>query len=171
MLEISSHIRNLVLTDPDAAKLQKSDFFDIKDTKSMHKNAEWFEHQGDLIYIPGYLSIKYNGKELLGVEYWDYIYWLWISFSRKRDKKIKEDTRFSFDYPDQPLNVDFIGTEKDSYLMKIIGNEQLIREYLIKDDLLVDKILEAGISFFEAISQYSNTESIKERIDQLRSQY
>lgn len=74
-------------------------------------------------YINGFISLKIDGIDVLGEEYWDDIFCLWGYFIDALSQIVLEDKRkVSFWFPDQPI---FVKLETNNHQILININEKL----------------------------------------------
>ena len=117
----------------------------------------------DVFYVEGAIVIKYYTQEIMGLEQWDLINYLWSYFIDAIDELIEGKRETSFWFPDQPLNV-ILRNEKNNRngLLIIIGK----KTYMVEKKEFFLEILSAADVFWELLAQCDV--SVLERKNKIR---
>ncbi|MEG2909806.1 MAG: hypothetical protein RR945_11325 [Erysipelotrichaceae bacterium] len=113
-------------------------------------------------YINGYISLKTNGKEMLGVKYWDDINCLWMYFVNALEDIILNKLDISeFYFPDQPVKV--IILNMGLYLELFIDD---IKYNLNKEDF-INAIRLGAQEFFETHLELTGNDKFKYQLEKI----
>lgn len=117
-------------------------------------------------YINGYISLKHNGKEMLGSKYWDDINCLWMYLINALEDIFVNNLDCSeFLFPDQPITVKIYN--KGVYVTLYIDNI----EYKIYKNEFVDAIFMGAQEFFQIYMDLTKKSEYKCQLEKISKLY
>lgn len=120
--------------------------------------ADWRLPPSDPSYIEGAIVLRINGIQVLGLEEWDDVNWLWsyiINVLEDLDSRPEAST----DFPDQPLLLKFVRRPAGKIAVEVSHNSVVLStaEADMREFLLV--LEDAGANFFERLAEVIPEES------------
>ncbi|WP_413250464.1 hypothetical protein [Sinomonas flava] len=107
---------------------------------------------GDREYVPGAISLRIDGIEILGVELWDDVNWLWLFIVQALD----DCRRTGFGnrgFPDQPISFSVRVAGAGQLLVSVTDGESINRKANAVADELYAAVAGAGLEFFAQLER------------------
>lgn len=119
---------------------------------------------GDCRYVPGAISLVVDGVDLLGVELWDDVNWLW-PFVVQALSECRQTGAGRRGFPDQPITFKAEVAWAGTVLLSVTDGEDLDRKVVAPADELYDSVARAGLEFFADLQRLcpNNDMGLEER--------
>lgn len=121
-------------------------------------------HDGSCDYLPGAIRFAVDGVELLGVDLWDDVNWLWPLVIQMLDdyKRTGAGKRF---FPDQPIAMTAAEAAWPGYTqVAVFTSDKLINRTVVAPrQELFDTVALAGLEFFQHLRRLCGAGSVQEQ--------
>ncbi|WP_423463948.1 hypothetical protein ACO229_04550 [Promicromonospora sp. MS192] len=122
--------------------------------------AQASHHDGDCDYVPGAISLKVDGVELLGLDLWDDVNWLWPLVIQALDEFRHSGSGKRY-FPDQPIAIIVEAAPWGGNLLLTVttSDKSIHRTAVAPRDELFETVARAGAHFFRELGRLCGPES------------
>lgn len=125
-------------------------------------------YDGGSMYVPGAVSLVVDEVELIGIELWDDINWLWPLIVQAVDDCRTTGTG-KRGFPDQPISVKVEAAWPGHALVSVVS-DSFEHKAVAPEEELYDAVAQAGLVFFAELQRIcSDYDGDDAEIDVLRS--
>jgi hypothetical protein len=127
------------------SRIQIRSYLRVGDVFQPVKEAERYD--GDCMYVPGAISLAIDGVDVLGIDLWDDVNWLWPFIVQALDDRRRTGSgRRGF--PDQPISFMAEAAWAGNTLIRVTDGASINRTAVAPDDRLYETVARAGLEFF-----------------------
>lgn len=108
-------------------------------------------YDGDSMYVPGAVSLVVDEVELMGIELWDDINWLWPFIVQAVDDYRKTGTG-KRGFPDQPISFKVEAAWPGHALVSVVS-DSFEHKAVVPEDELYSAVAHAGLTFFTELQR------------------
>lgn len=104
-------------------------------------------YEGDCRYVPGAIGLVIDGVDVLGVDLWDDVNWLWPFIVQALDD-CRRTGSGKRGFPDQPISFRAETAWAGNTLVSVTDGASINRTAVAPDDELYEAVALAGVEFF-----------------------
>ena len=104
-------------------------------------------YAGDCMYMPGAISFVVDEVELMGVDLWDDVNWLWPLVIQALDD-CRRTGSGKRGFPDQPISFTAEMAWQGNVLLTVSDGDSINRTAVARADEVFEAVARAGVDFF-----------------------